>query len=128
MSRLIRLFVNPVLFRKLSDGPGPNFVPMFSTYEKQRKHTGNFPDGGELCYFIEFQPGEGEVVSDLPGRTKINGVPLWTEHKVRLWLKVIYQDMIGWIDMEHVRMIFELDLDENGDMVEKQVYPYASDD
>ena len=45
-----------------------------------------------------------------------------------IWLKVIYQDMIGWIDMEHVQMIFELDPDDNGDMVEKQVYPYASDD
>jgi len=120
MSRLIRVFVKPVLFRKLGDGPGPSYVPLFSDYTKSRKYIGVFPDGGELCYFLDFKAAytpllQGSAHSQRP-------------ENMDIWLKVIYQDMIGWIDMEHVQMIFELDPDDNGDMVEKQVYPYASDD
>lgn len=118
MSRLIRVFVKPVLFRKMSDGPGPSYVPMFSTYTGQKKSVGVFPDGGELCYFLEFKAANPPLLH----------APSKSPENIDLWLKVIYQDIIGWIDMEHVRMIFELDVDQNGDMVEKQVYPYASDD
>lgn len=127
MGRLIRVFVKPVLFRKVGDS-GPGCVPLMSDHKGYKKSVGLFPEGGELCYFVEFQPGDGEVVTHFSKHTKVNELLLWKDHKVNLWLKVIYQDMIGWIDVEHVQMIFELDPDDNGDMIEKQVYPYPSDD
>jgi hypothetical protein len=104
MSRLIKVFVKPTLFTCRAD-PGPNVIPLLNNYSNDSKTIEYIPEGGAYCQFITT-----------------------TEHIGKTWIKVLFKEAIGWITLEDIKRIYEIDSDENGNMVETLAYPYPPDD
>lgn len=91
------------------------------------------PTGGVYCQFITaFQhlSDNLQVFGRVPGDSLDDCYCRWGMDRVsaKPWIKVLCQEMVGWLLLDHLEKVFELDPDHNGDMVEKLVYPYPSDD
>lgn len=102
MSRLIKVFVKPVLFRLANDS-GPGCIPIFRDHVTGT--AGELPEGGVYCQFV-------------------------TAHQdpTRPLIKIIYEETIGWIMLEQVEKIFEIDFDQNGEIIETLIFSYPSND
>lgn len=135
MSRLIKVFVKPVLFKKAGDS-GPGCIPILKDVSSSLV-VGELPEGGGYCQFItayqylkDFQDNKFSIVGWIPGNGlrecyEVFGIDRKSK---KPWIKVLYQESIGWITLEHVEKIYEINFDQNGDTVEVLAYPYPSDD
>lgn len=43
------------------------------------------------------------------------------------WMKVLYKDIVGWVWMNDINFLYELDLMPGGEIVERQVYSNAQE-
>lgn len=137
MSRLIKVFVKPVLFR-LANNPGPACIPILKDFPNNKLGTiGELPEGGAYCQFItayqhlrDYQKDKFVVIGVIPGDSLVDCYQRWgmDQDSARPWIKILYKETIGWITLEHVEKIYEIDFDQNGNTIETLAYPYPSED
>lgn len=90
------------------------------------------PSGGVFALFIKaFQDSnfKTKVIGVIPGDSLKDCYQRWgmDKHSTKAWIQVLCQDMTGWIQLEHIKQIYEIDQDQNGETEQKLVYPYPDD-
>jgi hypothetical protein len=106
MSRIIKIWAKLIL---ATPGKPETFgAPIYwkpFIYLKEAPNSGlirRMPVDGQMAYFIE----------------------AWKDECDNEYIKIIYEDFVGWMLLEHIEKIMELDMLPNGDIVYKRAYPY----
>ncbi len=121
MSTLIKIYPKAILFRKLSD-PGPPCIPLY---------RGNGRNGGEISLIPQQQEGSicqlvtinNKAIYKCFRRDKQAVVECLLKKDADVtYIQVIHRDLVGWVLLSHIKELYTIELDPQGEPTEKLVY------